>query len=105
MFAERRVLGCAVRHIYVGVGPCCCFSCSAAASAAAAAAAEPFSYRLLTVASLFFSFSLGEWGPVQMEWGPVLMGTGSRNFIGSTDFPSERSGTHLKKNPKCFFGD
>ena len=25
------------------------------------------------------------------------MGTGSRNFIGSTDFPSERSGTHLKK--------
>ena len=25
------------------------------------------------------------------------MGTGSRNFIGTTDFPSERSGTHLKK--------
>ena len=25
------------------------------------------------------------------------MGTGSRNFIGSTDFPSERSGTHLFK--------
>ena len=25
------------------------------------------------------------------------MGTGSRNFIRSTDFPSERSGTHLKK--------
>ena len=20
-------VGCAVRHIYVGVGPCCCFSC------------------------------------------------------------------------------
>ena len=32
------------------------------------------------------------------------MGTGSRNFIGSTDFPSERSGTHLKKNPtRCMF--
>ena len=25
------------------------------------------------------------------------MGTGSRNFIGSTDFPSERSGTHFLK--------
>ena len=25
------------------------------------------------------------------------MGTGYRNFIGSTDFPSERSGTHIKK--------
>ena len=31
------------------------------------------------------------------------MGTGSRNFIGSTDFPSERSGTHLKKNSYMFF--
>ena len=30
------------------------------------------------------------------------MGTGSRNLIGSTDFPSERSGTHLKKNPIVF---
>ena len=63
---------------------------SAGASAAAAAA------ELLTVASLFFSFSLG-------EWEPVLMGTGSRNFIGSTDIPSERSGTHLKKKSYMFF--
>ena len=31
------------------------------------------------------------------------MGTGSRNFIGSTDFPSERSGTHLKKKSYMFF--
>ena len=32
------------------------------------------------------------------------METGSRNFIGSTDFPSERSGTHLKKNSyMCFW--
>ena len=30
------------------------------------------------------------------------MGTGSRNFIGSTDFPFERSGTHLKKNSYVF---
>ena len=32
------------------------------------------------------------------------MGTGSRNFNGSTDFPSERSGTHLKKNSKALHG-
>ena len=38
----------------------------ARAAASAAAAAE----LLTAVASLFFSFSLG-------EWGPVLMGTGS----------------------------
>ena len=31
------------------------------------------------------------------------MGTGSRNFIGSTDFLFERSGTHLKKNSYMFF--
>ena len=65
---------------------------AASAAAPAAAAAE----LLTAVASLFFSFSLG-------EWGPVLMGTGSRNFIGSADFPSERSGTHLKKNSYMFF--
>ena len=46
----------------------------AAVSAAAAAAAE-----LLLLLAFF-----------------RRMGTGSRNFIGSTDFPSERSGTHLK---------
>ena len=67
---------------------------AASAAASAAAAAE----LLTAVASLFFSFSFG-------EWGPVLMGTGSLNFIGSTDFPSERSRTHFKKNPACFFGD
>ena len=61
----------------------------AAASAAAAAAAAEL---LSAVASLFFILFR-------------RMGTGSRNFIGSTDFPSERSGTHLKKNPICFFGD
>ena len=31
------------------------------------------------------------------------MGTGSRNFIGSTDFPSERSGTNLKKNSYTWY--
>ena len=31
------------------------------------------------------------------------MGTGSRNFIGSTDFPSERSGTHFKKSYMFFW--
>ena len=31
------------------------------------------------------------------------MGTGSRNFIGSTDFPFERSGTNFKKNSYMFF--
>ena len=70
----------------------------AAASAAAAAAAAAAAELLTAVVSLFFSFSSG-------EWGPVLMGTGSQNFIGSTDFPSERSGTHLKKTSICFFGD
>ena len=47
---------------------------------AAAAAAE----LLTAVASFFFFFFR-------------RMGTGSRNFIGSTDFSSERSGRHLKK--------
>ena len=51
----------------------------AAASAAAAAAAAV----LTAVASFFFFFFFRR------------MGTDSRNFIGSTDFPSERSGTHF----------
>ena len=62
---------------------------AASAAAAAAAAAE----LLTAVASFFFFFFFRR------------MGTGSRNFIGSTDSPSEISGTHLKKNPICFFGD
>ena len=57
----------------------------AAASAAAAATAE-----LLTAVAIivFFFFFFRR------------MGTGSRNFIGSTAFPSERSGTVVlqKKN-------
>ena len=53
-------------------------------------------FKEKNVASLYFSFSFG-------EWGPVLMGTGSRNFIGSTDFPFERSATDLKKNSYMFF--
>ena len=67
------------------------------ARAAASAAAEVLTaVSRKNVASLYFSFSFG-------EWGPVLMGTGYRNFIGSTDFPFERSGTHLKKNSYMFF--
>ena len=64
--------------------------------AAASAAASLLLLLLLSYCLLFFSFSLGEWGPVLME-------TGSRNFIGSTDFPSERSGTHLEKKSYMFF--
>ena len=65
---------------------------AASAAASAAAAAE----LLTAVAIFFFLFSLG-------EWGPVLMGTGSRNFFGSTDFPSERSGTYIFFKSFMFF--